>query len=71
MQRLTNSSRYFRLYEIFPKSFLSTDHSHPYTASTEKKETRVPDDLKGGQPLETIDTNVKITPTLSATSKVW
>ncbi len=42
-----------------------------YKPSTEKNETRVPSDLKGGQPPETIDTAPKITPTLTGSGKVW
>ena len=66
MQRLSssfysNSSRYLRLAQLVPRSSLST----------EQKETRVPNDLRGSQSTDTVDTSAKITPTLTGTSKVW
>lgn len=42
-----------------------------YKPSTAKTETHVPDDLKGGQSIETIDTTSKTTATLTGGGKVW
>lgn len=45
--------------------------THPdlYKPSTAKKQTHVPDDLKGGQAADTIETGSKSSPTTGA--KVW
>ncbi len=42
-----------------------------YKPSTAKKETHVPDDLKGGQSRETFDPLPKSTATLTGGGKVW
>ncbi|CAF0818358.1 unnamed protein product [Adineta ricciae] len=42
-----------------------------YKPSTAKTETHVPDDLKGGQPIETIDKPPRSTATLTSGGKVW
>lgn len=42
-----------------------------YKPSTAKTETHVPDDLKGGQPIETIDKLPRTTATLTGGGKVW
>ncbi|CAF3502685.1 unnamed protein product [Rotaria sp. Silwood1] len=42
-----------------------------FKPSTAKEETHIPDDLRGGQSPETIDTLPKTTPTLTGSGKVW